>query len=569
MKWFQSLHLGTQLIVSFFLVAAITAIVGGAGVVKIHQIDNADKLLYEKVTVPSGYVADMSIAFQRMRICLRDVIGAAGSERSGIIKEINKYRAEITEKTDLYEKTILTEKGRKDYEEFKAGRIEYVRVLDRILSSIDAGKNDEALSLLRLDERKVAESYQKKLDSMQEVKIAYGKEVAEDNAAQARLASTVTVVLVVIAVLVAIGLGVFISRLVVGQLGGDPSEVVAITRRVADGDLSMRIDITGKRSDSLMAAMNTMVANLRDMVAHTVDISSVIAAASAQLHQASAQIATSAEEVAAQAGTVATASEEMSHTSHDIANNCGQAADASQQSTSAANSGVVVVQETIDGMNVIADRVRQTAATIEALGSRSEQIGEIVGTIEDIADQTNLLALNAAIEAARAGEQGRGFAVVADEVRALAERTTKATHEIGNMIKAIQTETMAAVREMETGVVDVEKGAVSSRKSGEALQEILGSISETSMQISQIATAAEEQTAVTNEVTMNVQQITEVVSQTARGAEETADAASQLAAQAKDLQGLIQRFKLHSAIPGAEQPLDYALNLQAAPALGM
>ncbi|NVN93518.1 MAG: methyl-accepting chemotaxis protein, partial [Desulfuromonadales bacterium] len=487
---------------------------------------------------------EMSIAFQRVRICLRDLDAAENSEKAGILEEIKKQRAEIVTKSDLYEKTLLTDKGRTDFANFKASRSEYIRVMEKILPLIEAGQHEQVKALFKLDEKKAAQDYQDKLDTMMDVKVAYGKQVADDNAALVKLASSITAVFMVCAVLVSIGLGILISRIVVGQLGGDPSEVVAITRKVADGDLSMQIDVSNKRSDSLMAAMSTMVGSLREMVSHTVDISSTIAAASSQLYDASAQIATGAEEVAAQAGTVATASEEMSSTSNEISNNCGMAAVASQHSTSAANSGAAVVQETITGMDVIADRVRQTAKTIESLGSRSEQIGDIVGTIEDIADQTNLLALNAAIEAARAGEQGRGFAVVADEVRALAERTTKATREIGDMIKTIQTETLAAVRGMEEGVADVEKGAVSSRKSGEALDDILNSISETSMQISQIATAAEEQTAVTNEVTMNVQQITEVVSQTARSAEETANAASQLAGQANELQVLIQRFRL-------------------------
>jgi len=315
--------------------------------------------------------------------------------------------------------------------------------------------------------------------------------------------------------------------------------------RIAEGDLTVRMDI---RSNDEIGAMQkscqVMIANLHSMVSQTVHISTGIAAASSQLQATSEQIATGAEEVASQTNTVATASEEMAATSSDIARNCSMAADASRQTTDSANAGAKVVNETITGMNVIADQVRQSSKTVEALGARSEQIGDIVGTIEDIADQTNLLALNAAIEAARAGEQGRGFAVVADEVRALAERTTKATREIGEMIKAIQKETHEAVKSMEEGVLEVEKGAVSSQKSGQALEEILERINEVSMQVNQIATAAEEQTATTGEVTSNIQQITDVVHQTASGAEQTAAAAGQLAGQAKELQNLVSRFRL-------------------------
>jgi methyl-accepting chemotaxis protein len=220
------------------------------------------------------------------------------------------------------------------------------------------------------------------------------------------------------------------------------------------------------------------------------------------------------------------------------------ASDIANRASEMAHGGTSVVQETISGMQNIADKVRESANTVAALGSRSDQIGAIVGTIEDIADQTNLLALNAAIEAARAGEQGRGFAVVADEVRALAERTTRATREIGEMIKAIQQETGGAVASMEQGVAEVEKGMDSSRRSGEALQQILEGINEVTMQVHQIATAAEEQTAVTGEISTNIHQITDVVQQTANGAHETAGAASMLSKLSHDLERLVGQFKL-------------------------
>jgi methyl-accepting chemotaxis protein len=167
-----------------------------------------------------------------------------------------------------------------------------------------------------------------------------------------------------------------------------------------------------------------------------------------------------------------------------------------------------------------------------------------VATIEDIADQTNLLALNAAIEAARAGEQGRGFAVVADEVRALAERTTKATREIGEMIKSIQKDTRLAVTVMEEGVKEVERGSEGAASSGQALEDILHQINEVTGQVNQIATAAEEQTATTREITNNIQNISDTVKMSARSSEEISLASSQLSHLSVELQEMVKRFRL-------------------------
>ncbi len=312
-----------------------------------------------------------------------------------------------------------------------------------------------------------------------------------------------------------------------------------------EGDLTRRLDDTTRDElADVSRYFNLFIEKLRGIIGQVAQSAVQVASASNQLQSTAEQIATGAEEVASQTGTVATASEEMSATSGDIAQNCLHAAENSNRASDTARSGAEVVKQTISGMERIAGRVKDAAKTVEELGARSDQIGQIIGTIEDIADQTNLLALNAAIEAARAGEQGRGFAVVADEVRALAERTTRATREIGEMIKAIQSETKGAVTAMQEGVAEVERGTESSVKSGQALELILSQINDVTSQVNQIATAAEEQTATTSEITTNIAQITDVVHSTARGASETAAASSQLSREAEHLQQLVGQFKL-------------------------
>ena len=224
--------------------------------------------------------------------------------------------------------------------------------------------------------------------------------------------------------------------------------------------------------------------------------------------------------------------------------NCQMAAESSLAAMSVAKSGSAVVCQTVAIMGKIAERVQMSAKTIEGLGTRSDQIGEIIGTIEDIADQTNLLALNAAIEAARAGEQGRGFAVVADEVRALAERTTRATREIGEMIKSIQSETRTAVSEMEAGVREGQQGTSEASRSGDAISNILDQIDAVNTQINQIATAAEEQTSTTSEIAGNMSKITQVVHQTSQGAKESSVSANRLSDLADRLQHEVARFRI-------------------------
>jgi len=351
--------------------------------------------------------------------------------------------------------------------------------------------------------------------------------------------------LLLAAIIIVAVVSLFFGNIIANSVSRPLQSVLATLNKVSQGDLTAHSSITSKDEMGMLASeVNETAKKLNHIILMVAQNSEHVASAAAELHATAAEMATGSEQMAAQAGTVATASEEMSATSGDIAQNCHNAASGALEASHTAQTGAIVVENTVQVMSRIANRVMNTAKTVENLGARSDQIGEIVGTIEDIADQTNLLALNAAIEAARAGEQGRGFAVVADEVRALAERTTKATKEISDMIKAIQSETKGAVIAMEEGVREVENGTSEAAKSGTALKAILEQINSVNMQVSQIATAAEEQTATTSEISTNIQQINDVVRHTANGAHESVAAANQLSKLSEELQLLLRQFKL-------------------------
>ncbi len=333
-------------------------------------------------------------------------------------------------------------------------------------------------------------------------------------------------------------------------------DIKAVQVSIDTADLNTQLSTNREDEMGLLRnSFDRFVASIRNTLIQVSEVATSVASASAQISSSTEEMAAGAQEQTTQSEEVARAVEQMAKSIAVNSESAGEAAQTAEQAKGAAELGGKVVTDTVHEMKEIATVVRESAGTIQNLGKSSDQIGEIIGVIEHIADQTNLLALNAAIEAARAGEQGRGFAVVADEVRKLAEQTTKATKQIAAMVQQIQADSHGAVRSMANATKQVDEGIVLADRAGTSLHEIVQISQKVTHMVSQIAVANEEQSSTSEQISKNMEAIASVTQQTASGTQQIARAAEDLNRLTEALQHYVSQFKLTSRKDHESAPL--------------
>ncbi|WP_410919202.1 methyl-accepting chemotaxis protein [Pseudomonas sp. SIMBA_021] len=313
---------------------------------------------------------------------------------------------------------------------------------------------------------------------------------------------------------------------------------------LADGDLTVTASVTEDFTGTIADSINYSVDQLRDLVA-TINLTAGQVAGAVQETQATAmQLAEASEHQAQQISEASTAINEMAQSIDQVSANAAESSAVAERSVEIANKGNEVVHNTIHGMDNIREQIQDTAKRIKRLGESSQEIGDIVSLIDDIADQTNILALNAAIQASMAGDAGRGFAVVADEVQRLAERSSAATRQIETLVRAIQTDTNEAVISMEQTTTEVVRGARLAQDAGVALEEIEGVSKTLAALIQSISNAAQQQTSSAGQISLTMNVIQQITSQTSSGSTATAESIGNLAKMASQLRRSVSGFTL-------------------------
>ena len=543
MAWFSNLKISKKLGLGFGLVEVLMAIMGVFALIQMSKV-NSSTLELASDWLPSVRAAEdlrFEVSYVR-RVEIQHILSPNKETMDKYDRMLADRMTRVADAQKKYEPLMSSDEERRGYKEFQTNWEKYLAVQKRVLDLSRENKKDQARDLSQVEGLEAMTAAAKPLEDGVEINV----KGADQSAKQAEDTYTSSRYWVIGILVSSIILGVIVATAIARTMAGAAGAMLHMIEDVAANNLAIQ-DMEIRSQDEIGQAglaLNKMKNNLHEVVQSIAGTAEHVASASEEISSSATLQSQGAETQKDQTAQVATAMQEMASTVLQVSENSNKAAEASRKAAETARQGGSIVEDTLAKMRAIAESVSATAKKVEELGKSSDQIGRIIGVIDDIADQTNLLALNAAIEAARAGEQGRGFAVVADEVRKLAERTTSATKEIAQMIQTVQSETKVAVTAMEAGTKQVEEGVKSTSQAGDSLKEIIHMSEQVGEMITHIATAATEQSSASEEVNNNMEQIAKLVKESAEGAQQSAKACQDLSGLALDLQKLVGNFRL-------------------------
>jgi len=487
----------------------------------------------------AGEISQLRLRY-RVR-SLEFMLAADDEERAKIGKSLDSLDTSLGEALKKFEPLISSAEEKKVYEELLAAVTAYRTTVNDAIAKAKEGQVDAAQELRRTTWVKAADAVRDATDALQKMNRA-GAEAASTHAAgNVAAATSGGLVALVVGVVIAFIATFLLSR----SLGRRLSDSVVAAQLIAGGDLTGKMPVASRDEiGRLISAMTEMQMALRSALQETKGSARSLLECSGHLNESVRQMEYSAQIQSSVASAIAANVEEVTVSINHVSDNTSEAARFAHDSDRMAKEGHDQIDKLVERIGEVADVVRSSAEQIAKLEGESEKISNIVSVIKDIADQTNLLALNAAIEAARAGEQGRGFAVVADEVRKLSERTAISTGEIGKMVDAIQVSTREVVAQVGRGVTMVDEGVTNARQAGDTIGGLQEMAKKVSQLVADVDEALREQASASNDVAKKVEDVAAQAEESTAIAKQTSSAANTMTQTANAMEQLVARFRI-------------------------
>lgn len=536
----RNIKIGPRLALGFSLLTLLVLLLGIFSLNKMTVMNHDNEIIIDKWLPSIEALAAMNLSIMRYRVyALRQALTPEPEILARTQVKLSELQMEVIHHLKDYEHLISTSEERELFKDLTATKERYIVVGARIGAAVESGDIDHAKNILDEEEPPLADEVAQLLLRLSEYNDRGAAIAAQESSAAYEDGKLLMFIVLGIALVIATGLGWGITRSIVNPL----TDAVTATETIASGNLTQQIRVEGSDEPAqLLTALTLMQDNLRSAITQISNSSVQLASAGEELSSVAEESSRNLQRQNYEIQQAASAVTEMSAAVDEVARNAVSTAEASNESSRLAHDGRDKVHHTVAALKSMSEEFGRTSALIGGLAEQSKDIGKVLDVIRAIAEQTNLLALNAAIEAARAGEAGRGFAVVADEVRALAHRTQVSTKEIEQMISKVQGGTTAAVESMKGSVEQASKTLTVAEQAGGALEQIYQKAGQIGERNLLIASASEEQAAVAREVDRNIVNISDLSTQSAAGANQTSAATYELARLATDLNTLVSRF---------------------------